>query len=333
MIIMNLRTTAEKLQTVLDKNTYYFRNELFEDEMKSHVNNITCLVMELGETIKQYGCTKEVLDEFLVKDDSLIAVLGVTGISFEMLQRIVTIIRKENFEEFDTIFYKDKWSTGEYTTAWGASKIQKMVKKNKFFRKALVNVFFDGEDTLIGKMLPPFLSRRMSSTRIQNIPSLTEETIDILIGYKERGSYAAKKGNNAETVLKDILDRAKLTYDSGCDLPLLAENEHTRKRTMDFMIPNKQNPLLIIESSFSTTTSSGNGDKAKAENGVNPLNKKYYPNATFVGFVDGVGWVTRTSDAERMCEGFDDVFTFHADELKRFTELLKQIFPQNFDHA
>lgn len=99
------------------------------------------------------------------------------------------------------------------------------------------------------------------------------------------------------------------------------------------MIPSKEAPLLIIESSVSTTTSSGNGDKAKAENGVNPLNKKYYPDAIFIGFIDGVGWVTRTSDAERMCEGFDDVFTFHPDELDRFIDLLKELFPQNFEDA
>ena len=330
---MNFRTTAEKLQTVLDKNTYYFRNPLFEKEMQSYVEKIETLVLEFGKTIDREGCTKDVLDKFLIKDDALIAILAVTGISFEMLQRIVTIIRKENFDEFDTIFYKNKWSSGEYKSAWGAPKIKKMIKKDEFFRKALVNVFFDGKDTILGKMLPSFLSCKMHSTRLQNISSLTEETIDVLIRYKERGSYAAKKGNNAETVLKKILDRAKLTYDSGCDLPLLAENEHTRKRTMDFMIPSKEAPLLIIESSVSTTTSSGNGDKAKAENGVNPLNKKYYPDAIFIGFIDGVGWVTRTSDAERMCEGFDDVFTFHPDELDRFIDLLKELFPQNFEDA
>lgn len=327
---MLLRSTADKLKTVREKNTYYFNNELFEKEMQSHIDKLIFLILDLKEDMIEHGCTKDVLDRFLSKEDALKAVLGVTAVSFEMLQRIITIIRNEDFEEFTSVFYKDKWNTGRTKTEWGALKIEKMTLKNEYFRKAMVNIFFEGNNTILGKMIPEYNSSKMSYTVINNVITLSEKTIEIMMRYKERGSYAGRKGNNPETVLQMILNSANITYDSGCDLPLLAENEQTLKRTMDFMIPNKDNPLLIIESSFNTTTSSGNGDKAKTENGVNPLNKKYYPNSIFIGFIDGVGWYTRNKDAERMCEGFDDVFTFHADELDRFVELLKELFPQNF---
>lgn len=125
-------------------------------------------------------------------------------------------------------------------------------------------------------MIPKYNSSKMSYDVIRNVTTLSEQTIDTLIRYKERGSYAGRKSNNVETVLQTILN-ADITYDSGCDLPLLAENEQTLKRTMDFMIPSKENPRLIIESSFNTTTSSGNGDKAKTENGVHSLHKNTIP--------------------------------------------------------
>ena len=330
---MPLRSIADKLKTVREKNTYYFNNEVFEKEMQSHIDKLKFLALDLKEDMIENGCTKDVLDRFLRKEDALKAVLGATAVSFEMLQRIVTIIRNEDFEEFTTVFYKDKWNSNNTKTEWGSKKIEKMTLENEYFRKAIVNIFFEGNETILGKMIPKYNSSKMTFSVINNVTTLSEQTLDTMIRYKERGSYAARKGNNAETVLQTILNDANISYDSGCDLPLLAENEQTLKRTMDFMIPNKENPRLIIESSFSTTTSSGNGDKAKTENGVDPLIKKYYPNTIFIGFIDGVGWYARTNDAERMCEGFDDVFTFHADELNRFKELLNKLFPENFTDA
>ena len=329
---MSIRSTPDKLKTVRKKNTYYFNNELFEEEMQSHIDKLIFLAKYLKEDIIEHGCTKDVLNHFLTKEDAIKALLGVTALSFEMLQRIVTIIRCEDFEEFTTVFYKDKWNSNNTKTEWGSKKIEKMTMNNEYFRKAMVNIFFEGSETILGKMIPMFNSSKMSFSVINNITTLSDQTIDTMMRYKERGSYAGRKGNNPESVLQTILNDANITYDSGCDLPLLAENEQTLKRTMDFMIPSKENPILIIESSFITTTSSGTGDKAKTENGVNPLNKKYYPNSTFIGFVDGIGWYTRTKDAERMCEGFDDVFTFHKDELNRFKNLLKKLFPENFEN-
>ena len=151
------------------------------------------------------------------------------------------------------------------------------------------------------------------------------ETIDTLIRYKEKGSYTGKKENNAETVIEDILDGLKIPYEHG-DLPLLVENEPHKKRTMDFIIPNKKNPQLIVESSFVTTTASGQGDKAKTEIAIGRLLKEHYPKAKFVGFVDGIGWAVRPGDLERMNGAYEDVYTFHDDELDRFEDFLKKTF-------
>ncbi|NMC60316.1 MAG: hypothetical protein GYA51_13180, partial [Candidatus Methanofastidiosa archaeon] len=53
------------------------------------------------------------------------------------------------------------------------------------------------------------------------------------------------------------------------------------------------------------------------------LIKEHYPNAIFIGFVDGIGWYVRKGDLKRMVTAYEDVFTFHKDELKRFEQLLK----------
>ena len=122
-----------------------------------------------------------------------------------------------------------------------------------------------------------------------------------------------------------MLETLDLTYETG-DLIELITNAAETKRTMDFIIPNKNNPVIIAESSFLVTTSSGQGDKSKTEISIRELIKQHYPNAKFLGFVDGIGWYVRKEDLKRMVAAYEDVFTFHKDELTRFESLLRAEF-------
>ena len=72
------------------------------------------------------------------------------------------------------------------------------------------------------------------------------------------------------------------------------------------------------------TTSSGQGDKAKTEIQMRKEIGKHYPNAMFIGFNDGAGWLVRKNDLRRMVSGQDDVFTFHESELIRFEHFLER---------
>jgi hypothetical protein len=146
--------------------------------------------------------------------------------------------------------------------------------------------------------------------------------IDTLIRYKEKGSYSGKKENNPETLIEELLDKHDIPYEKG-DLGELIENAPVTKRTMDFIIPGKKNPEIIVESSFLVTTSSGQGDKSKTEISIDSLIKKHYPKAKFIGFIDGIGWYVRKGDLKRMVVAYEDVFTFHKDELVRFERLIK----------
>ena len=166
--------------------------------------------------------------------------------------------------------------------------------------------------------IPLFELKKLSISKLKfEMP----EMIDSLIRYKEKGSYSGKKGNNPEIIIENILNKLDISFETG-DLTELIDNAPDNKRTMDFIIPNKQNPVVIIESSFLATTSSGQGDKSKTEISIDILIKEHYPNALFIGFVDGIGWYVRKGDLKRMVIAYEDVFTFHPDELKRFEKLL-----------
>jgi len=148
--------------------------------------------------------------------------------------------------------------------------------------------------------------------------------IDTLVRYKEKGSYSGKAENNPETLIASIIKDCKLTFEKG-DLTELFKKEKVAKRTMDFIIPDKKDPKIIIESSFLVTTSSGQGDKSKTERTIKKLISKYYAKAKFIGFIDGIGWYVRKGDLVRMVSAYDDVFTFHKDEIERFKNLLKKV--------
>jgi hypothetical protein len=112
--------------------------------------------------------------------------------------------------------------------------------------------------------------------------------IDTLVRYKEKGSYSGQSENNPEYFIAQILDELNIAFEKG-DLTELFEKESMEKRTMDFIIPTKKKPKIIIESSFLVTTSSGQGDKSKTEGNIKKLISIYYPKAKFIGFVDGIG--------------------------------------------
>jgi len=144
-------------------------------------------------------------------------------------------------------------------------------------------------------------------------------------GEQQRIAIARSLVNNPEILIEEMLNHLEIPFEKG-DLGELIENAPDSKRTMDFIIPNKQNPLIIAESSFLATTSSGQGDKSKTEISIDSLIKSHYPKAKFIGFVDGIGWYVRKGDLKRMVTAYEDVFTFHKEELRRFEKLIIDTF-------
>lgn len=321
-----MKSTDEKFKKVIDKNTFYFYNKEFEESYEGYVNSIKELLLNLKNDIELDGLKKEFFEKLILeKENWLRALLALTGFSNENLKRITTLIRVVDDAELNRILLKEKWFKAEKISEdgiaeWSDSKIMSMIKTDKYFRQGIVNLFFEGATIpFLAKTLPLFELKKLSISKLQyQIPDL----IDTLIRYKEKGSYSGKKENNPETVIENILDELKVTFERG-DLSELITNAPDSKRTMDFIIPNKKNPQIIVESSYLVTTSSGQGDKSKTEISIDVLIKQHYPKAKFIGFVDGIGWYVRKGDLKRMVSAYEDVFTFHEDELRRFKEFLK----------
>ncbi|MFH1455205.1 MAG: DpnII family type II restriction endonuclease [bacterium] len=324
----NIKPTTElKFRTVIDKNTFYFFNPAFEEKYEGYLNSLKEILLFLKNEIENKGLKKEIFENLLVeKENGLRALLALTGFSNETLKRLTTIIRVVDDSELSKLVYKEKWfRDGDVNNIkeWSNGQIAKLIRDNKYFRKGIVNIFFEGSTIpFLTKTVPLFELKKISISKLKfELP----EMIDTLIRYKEKGSYSAMKENNPEILIEEILNHLGIPFEKG-DLSELIDNAPDNKRTMDFIIPNKKNPLIIVESSFLATTSSGQGDKSKTEISIDALIKSHYPKAKFVGFVDGIGWYVRKGDLKRMVNAYEEVFTFHKEELKRFEKLLIDTF-------
>lgn len=341
----------QKFQTVIDKNTFYFYNPIFQEKYESYINSLTETLLVLKNEVETKGLTKEILENLLAeKKNGLRALLALTGFANESLKRLITVLRVAEDKELSKLLLKDKWVAKketeeiaeayeeeleldeiegkeakrkeEHIKEWSDSRISKLITTNEYFRKGIVNLFFEGSTIpFLANTLPLFELKKLSISKLKfEAPAM----IDTLVRYKEKGSYSGKAENNPEYLLASILTELNVTYQKG-DLTELFHNEPIEKRTMDFIIPNKENPKIIVESSFLVTTSSLQGDKSKTEANIKKLINQYYPNAKFIGFVDGIGWYVRKQDLMRMVTAYDEVFTFHKDEIERFKSFITSV--------
>jgi hypothetical protein len=316
---------TKKFNTVIEKNTFYFYNSVFQEKYESYINSLTETLLVVKNRIETSGLKKEIFENLLSeRENGLKALLALTGFANESLKRLITVIRVADNKELSRLLYKTRWAekSNEFEISeWGDKKIAKLLKENSYFRKGIVNLFFEGSSIpFLANTLPLFELKKLSISKLNfEIPAM----IDTLVRYKEKGSYAGKGENNPETLIASLIKESNLTYQKG-DLTELFRYERVAKRTMDFIIPDKNNPKIIIESSFLVTTSSGQGDKSKTEGTIKKLISNYYPGAKFIGFVDGIGWYVRKGDLRRMVSAYDDVFTFHKEEISRFKQFLKK---------
>ncbi|MBV6478512.1 MAG: hypothetical protein HGGPFJEG_01267 [Ignavibacteria bacterium] len=316
-----MRENDKKFKTVIDKNTFYCYNPAFQDSYESYINSLKETLLVLKNQVETQGLKKQHFEDlFADKENGLRALLALTGFANESLKRLITVVRVADNKELSKLLHKDKWADNENSNdlkEWGDKKIINLLKDNSYFRKGIVNLFFEGSTTpFLAHTLSLFELKKLSISKLKfEIPAM----IDTLVRYKEKGSYSGQAENNPEYFIAEILREAGVKFEKG-DLTELFKNEPVEKRTMDFIIPSKKSPQIIIESSFLVTTSSGQGDKSKTEGNFKKLIAKYYRKAKFIGFVDGIGWYVRKGDLMRMVTAYDDVFTFHKDEVERFKE-------------
>ncbi len=311
-----LPTDSEKFDIVIRRNTFYFHNIEYEETYEGYITSLVQLLLLLKKRVAVQGLDKRVIIDFIKeKENGLIALLTLFGLSKESLLRLITFIRVKEDRELSLLVYKDKWAKEEFKTEWSLNKVVKMIKENPYFAQGIVNLLFEGStNPLIMKSLPLFEFKKLD---INKLSFGIETLIDSIVRSNVKGRYAAGKKQNPGFLIESALEKNAIGFDQG-ELPNIS-------RTMDFIIPNKKRPKVVAEASYVVTTSSGMGDKAKTEIAVANQLKKFYPYTVFVGFVDGIGWYVRQGDLKRIVSAFENVFTFTEEEIYRFIKFVEDV--------
>src|SRR3990170_7348207 len=143
-----MKSVNEKYQTVIERNTFYFFNPVFEEKYEGYLNSIKETLLVLKNEIENEGLKKVQFERLIgEKENGLRALLALTGFSNEYLKRLTTIIRIVNNPELSKLVYKEKWyneKSPDNIQEWSDSTILKLIQKNEYFRKGLVNIFFEG---------------------------------------------------------------------------------------------------------------------------------------------------------------------------------------------
>jgi len=180
------KSTENKFQTVIQKNTFYFFNPKFEEDYEGYINSLKETLLNVKNKIETEGLKKEIFEELISeKENGLRALLALSGFSNEYLKRLTTIIRIVDHPELNKLVYKDKWyneTNSDNIKEWSDATILNLIKKNKYFKKGLVNIFFEGASVqFLADTIPLFELKKLSISKLKfELP----EMIDTLIRYK-----------------------------------------------------------------------------------------------------------------------------------------------------
>jgi len=322
MVTWIKQSDEQKFQTVIQKNTFFSRSSEVEEEDEASVTALVQSVLNLRRRVELEGCREEIFLEYLrYNPRGLEAILTLTGLSLETLRRVLTIVQDVKPPDLRALLLADEWRLTEGVREWSLERIQRQAQDDPKFAEGLMNLFFrGGQCQSLQRILPLFEFKKLDICKLSfSEPAL----IDTLVRYRVKGSLKAGRIGNPERVIERILAEERVTYERG-RLPNV-------RRVLDFIVPEKQNPKIVIECSYVVTTSSGMGDKAKTEKEVRRDLNRHYRGTLFFGFVDGIGWYVRKSDLRRIVQAFDDVFTFADTELTRFRFIVRKIVNKRGD--
>lgn len=233
--------------------------------------------------VKEHVDLEEVMKFLREQPNGLKRILTILHLSEEKFKRIITLLRKLK---------------GEFDREWTLKKIEKKVKSNDEFARKIGQLFINGKNNpRLIKYLPRFYRERLNLKSLREY--VDEEELIIRLKERYRGTYFNWKGDAVEELIRRRLDTIGINYERGIT-PLV-------EVTVDWAIPNLEDPYVIIMSSYQETTSSSQTVKARdmlqCYEAIHHRNIQRGEDRAFVNFVDGGGWLARQKDLRRLLDG------------------------------
>lgn len=285
--MVNKKTKSMSTEEFIKSATMFYMDKELEKYYSDEVQNcVYSLSSKLGHINTKEGLKKYIRDD----KNSLDNITSLLNISTEKFKRIITMLRLKK---------------GHMpTTEWSLSKTRSQMVERTEFMDEICELLMNGANLPKYKKLIPEFYLENFSIGINTIARLANpDDIRRLIKKGLDGRYNNNIGDSffkfaSESITK-ICDKTGLTYSIKKEVPLIG-------RPFGLAIPNENNPRILIDISYSITTSSAQTDYAKqAEETASILRKKNdgkpkTQKIILINLLDGAGWVARRSDLEKI---------------------------------
>lgn len=305
-------STARKMtyEELFNSTTMFYMNQKYEEQIEKEVRAKTKDISFGLRTIRD----KESLKQYIIDHkDALDNLTSVAEISVERFKRMVSMIRKDRGFVF--------------ATEWGLSKIRTAMIESPAMMESILNLLWDGKnDPKMQACIPAFYLENMSMDEAKLKKLQDENSVRQLVKRGLEGRYSNGIGDavlaDIEKELKRVCAKHGLDYQSNVRVPLL-------DRAVSFVLESPSDPKLILDVSYSVTTSSSQGSKKVAARKTVETLKKHCEkgkNIVYVNFLDGAGWIGRQADLKEIyrCSDYvlnlqnmgllEDIIDAHVDE-------------------
>ncbi|MCW6666233.1 hypothetical protein NHG34_01525 [Aerococcaceae bacterium NML190938] len=288
--------SAKKLtyDELFNSTTMFYINEQYEADIEQEVRSKTADISVGLRTIKDKGSLKQYIIDH---KDALDNLTSAAEISVERFKRMVSMIRKDRGFVFAT-----EWSLGKIRTA---------MMESPAMMESILNLIWNGKnDDKMKACIPAFYLENMIMDETTLSKLQDENIVRQLVKRGLEGRYSNGIG---DTVLADIEREIQrvcakhgLEYQKNVRVSIL-------DRAVSFVLESSIQPKLIIDVSYSVTTSSSQGSKKEAaRKTVEVLSREKAAgrNIVFVSFLDGAGWIGRQADMREIHRCSDYVLNF-----------------------
>ncbi len=258
-------------------------------------------------------------DEMFSAFEKLKAFVSLIGLSEERLKRVVSLVRF-------------RYNNEDFRSEWTVKQISRAIQVNAGFRSLLTEFFYYGRNSRIGKEIPLYYMRNFKLTNPEFFADLKNfKYVERILNDNEiQGKYSNEVGAHVEKIIQSRLDSYKtninsnLQYDIQKEFPLLNKN-------IDFLIPNLNAPIILIESSYNITTGSGQSKRADQLVEIYGMLMRHNANhranrIIMLNYCDGFGWVGRQNDLHRIYDASD--YVFNQKTLNVLDEVLDEYYPK-----
>lgn len=289
-----VKTKKLTYDELFNSTTMFYMNAEYEAQIEQEVNIKTEQISVGLRTIK----SKETLKQYIIGNkDSLDNLTSVAEISVERFKRIVSMIRKDRGFVF--------------ATEWGLSKIRTAMMESPAMMESILNLIWDGKnDDRMKACIPSFYLENMVMDEVTLSKLQDYNSVRQLVKRSLEGRYSNGIGDavlaDIDKELKRVCAKHGLEYQKNVRIPIL-------DRAVSFVLESPTKPRLILDVSYSVTTSSSQGSKKEAARKTVEVLKKERAegrNIIYVNFLDGAGWIGRQADLREIHRCSDYVLNF-----------------------